>query len=281
MDNKHWRNRWQHELAFALDYYQAYRDRNRCFFCTLLIFFFLVNTFCYWLAIMVSFPELIAEQPVRMIKIQQPVALLGGLFDSLSFFITVWLIQHAITMKTGFKFIGILSVDLIIAAIATAWVLLVVMFSSWLIGPPQNTESVLNQSNMQITISESLISNTELTAETEQAETNGLTEISESIPTNTEVTNTAIIPEVTSTVAIVTAEEFLVAQSLSSQDSDLPSQDTEAFQSGFYQDMLIRALKNPMANINYFLFGLCMGLSTLLPTGFHLYLAIKSLRNTK
>ena len=65
--------------------------------------------------------------------LQFPVeAVLGGFFDSLSLIITIYMIKGAINSYSSFMYLAHLSVDLLIACIATMWVLFVFIISIWL-----------------------------------------------------------------------------------------------------------------------------------------------------
>tara|TARA_B100000949_G_C14153709_1_gene395925 strand:+ start:241 stop:756 length:516 start_codon:yes stop_codon:yes gene_type:complete len=66
-------------------------------------------------------------------KIQFPVGLLGALFDSFSFFITIYIIQKALKTTDDKVYIAHLSIDLLIAIIATFWVILVFIISGWVV----------------------------------------------------------------------------------------------------------------------------------------------------
>ena len=63
---------------------------------------------------------------------QFPVGILGGFFDSLSLIITILMIR-AINSKSDLLYLAHLSVDLVIAILATMWVLFVFIFSGWII----------------------------------------------------------------------------------------------------------------------------------------------------
>ena len=65
------------------------------------------------------------------IKLQIPVGLLGALFDSLSFFVTIWIIRRALASTKSIEYMFHLSLDFIIAILATLWVLFVFFFR-WL-----------------------------------------------------------------------------------------------------------------------------------------------------
>ena len=253
-----WKGVWQQELFNILSFYQTYKTKHPFFFLRLLAFFFLVNAACYWLAVFSSFPGLLSD-PVRMFKIQLTVALLGGLFDSLSFFITIWLIQQASKAYNGLEFAGILSVDLIIAVIATAWVLLVVLLATWLVGPP-------DEASIQKASALDLVQN-EVPVEVmvESVKNDELADVSNTIV----VENTVEVEktEMTEVKAKVTAVEEMGAQ----------EGEAVELRTSFYQDILVSAIKNPLDNFRYLLFGLIMGASTLLPTLFHLLMALRSL----
>ena len=104
------------------------------FFPLLFLFFVLLNVACYWLAIYTAFPIYMqtAERP-HYIKLQLPVGFLGALFDSLSFFITIWIIRRALAAKSSMEYVMHLSLDLVIAVVATFWVLFVFTTGGWFI----------------------------------------------------------------------------------------------------------------------------------------------------
>lgn len=124
---------WQKTLTSLLEKYRLHRPRMIIFFPVLYIFFALVNDACYWWAMVTAFPELVFGYPIKYYsKVQYPVALLGALFDSLSFFVTIYIIEKASKSVKVKDFIGHLSIDLIIAILATFWVLFVFSLSSWI-----------------------------------------------------------------------------------------------------------------------------------------------------
>ena len=71
---------------------------------------------------------------MEYLLLQFPVGFLGGFFDSFSLIITVFMIKRAINSNSQFMYLAHLSVDVVIACFATMWVLLVFIFSGWLIG---------------------------------------------------------------------------------------------------------------------------------------------------
>ena len=125
---------WRIQLTRAYDYYQHRRVQVRWFFPKLFLFFVFLNLSCYWLALTTAFPHLVFGKALaHYAKIQVPVGLLGALFDSLSFFVTVHLVRRALASSGIVRFLAHLSVDLFIAFAATWWVLFVFVLSGWLI----------------------------------------------------------------------------------------------------------------------------------------------------
>ena len=125
---------WRAQLKHAYDWYRHRRVEVRWFYPKLFLFFVVLNLSCYWLALLTAFPHLVFGNALtHYAKIQFPVGLLGALFDSLSFFVTVQLIRRALASSGIVRFLAHLSVDLFIALAATWWVLFVFVLSGWLI----------------------------------------------------------------------------------------------------------------------------------------------------
>ena len=80
-------------------------------------------------------------------KVQVPVGLLGALFDSLSFFVTVYIIRRALQSNSTANFVGHLSLDLVIAVLATFWVVFVFSVSGWLVSFTEPVKEVLSERN--------------------------------------------------------------------------------------------------------------------------------------
>jgi hypothetical protein len=125
---------WKDYLKQLLAFYEAKSGNVFVFYPLLFLFFVLINIGCYWWAMFTAFPELThGRAGVYYFKIQFPVGFLGALFDSLSFFVTIIIIRHALRTERGIQYIAHLSLDLVIAILATFWVLFVFSFSGWLI----------------------------------------------------------------------------------------------------------------------------------------------------
>ena len=79
-----------------------------------------------------AFPSLVFGKTFSYyFKIQFPVGVLGALFDSLSFFVTIFIVRRALLTINTKIYIAHLSIDLVIAVLATFWVILVFIVSGW------------------------------------------------------------------------------------------------------------------------------------------------------
>jgi len=125
---------WKDSLNRLIVFYEAKRGSIFVFYPLLFLLFVLINIGCYWWAMFTAFPELThGRAGIHYFKIQFPVGFLGALFDSLSFFVTIFIIRHALRTEKGIQYVAHLSLDLVIAILATFWVLFVFSFSGWLI----------------------------------------------------------------------------------------------------------------------------------------------------
>ena len=135
---------WKRSLERLLGFYDQYRGSLATFFPKLFLFFIGLNITCYWLAMLTAYPEeAFGNERLHYFLLQFPVGLLGALFDSLSFFITVHIARRALKTTSPVSYIAHLSVDLIIAIIATWWVLFVFSLSGWLVSLVQHTPESL------------------------------------------------------------------------------------------------------------------------------------------
>jgi hypothetical protein len=125
---------WKQTLAGLIDVYDRRRGALPSFYARLFLFFVILNIVCYWLALLTAFPEYLhGRQGYHYFKIQFPVGLLGALFDSLSFFITVHIVRRAIASRGSLQYVAHLSIDGVIAVLATFWVLFVFIVSGWIV----------------------------------------------------------------------------------------------------------------------------------------------------
>lgn len=126
-------DKWKRSLNEVLAYYDNNKPRFWAFFPRLFLFFIAINLFCYWWATTTAFPDSIRNSFFYYFKVQFPVGILGAVFDSLSFFVTVFIIRRALKAMSTLRFVSHLSIDILIAVLATFWVLFVFSFSSWLV----------------------------------------------------------------------------------------------------------------------------------------------------
>lgn len=138
---------WKRSLARLLDFYETKRGSLISFFPKLFLFFTVINISCYWLALLTAYPyEAFGPERMHYFLLQFPVGILGALFDSLSFFITVWIAKRALKTTSLGSYIAHLSVDIVIAIVATWWVLFVFSISGWLISfVQQSPESLVDR----------------------------------------------------------------------------------------------------------------------------------------
>ena len=134
---------WRSTLQATLEVYNAKRPPLLWFYPLLFVFFVALNASCYWWGLITAFPYHYKFSFDYYFKVQFPVAFLGALFDSLSFFVTIRIIKSALQSQSTLRFVGHLSIDIVIAIIATFWVLWVFSFSSWLIRLTEPTNAVL------------------------------------------------------------------------------------------------------------------------------------------
>jgi len=144
---------WRESLHTVLDYYERRRGSLATFFPLLFVFFILLNIGCYWWAIYTAFPYYMqTAERAHYLKLQFPVGFLGALFDSLSFFITIWIIRRALAAKNSMEYVMHLSLDLIIAVIATLWVLFVFTTGGWFISLFEEVPEDLAQRGEKYTV---------------------------------------------------------------------------------------------------------------------------------
>ena len=123
---------WRKDLQRAILFYERKRFQGDSFFLYLFTFFVLLNIICYWFAMVTAFPSLVSGKTFGYyFKVQFPVGILGALFDSLSFFVTIFIVRRALLTVSTKIYIAHLSIDLVIAVLATFWVILVFIVSGW------------------------------------------------------------------------------------------------------------------------------------------------------
>ncbi len=137
---------WKQSLAQLLAFYDWKRGPFKTFFPKLFLFFIFLNITCYWWAILTAYPnEAFGPEKMHYFLIQFPVGLFGALFDSLSFFVTIYIARRALQATSTRSYIAHLSIDFIIAILATWWVLLVFSISGWLVSLIQQSPESFTQ----------------------------------------------------------------------------------------------------------------------------------------
>ena len=125
---------WRLDLIIILNYIESKILVVNNFKLKLFLSFIVVNIFFYWFAMLTAFPELVFGQTFSYyFKVQFPVGVLGSVFDSSSFFVTIYIIKRAIKVNKSLTYIAHLSIDVVIAILATFWVLFVFVVSGWII----------------------------------------------------------------------------------------------------------------------------------------------------
>ena len=138
-------NVWREDLALLLNKFDTWHTTTKYFYLKVLIFFLLINDIAYWFAIATTYSEIfeVEKELFYYTKVQIPVALLGSLFDSLSLYLTLFVIRHALISKSNLSYIFHLSIDLLIAIAATFWVLFVFSISGWIIKSVTSAEETI------------------------------------------------------------------------------------------------------------------------------------------
>jgi len=123
---------WRRDLGLVLSFYEDRRSEGDNFFLYLFSFFIFLNITFYWFAMLSAFPHLVFGKSFSYyFKVQFPVGILGALFDSLSFFVTINIVKRALSSVNTKIYIAHLSIDLVIAVLATFWVVFVFIVSGW------------------------------------------------------------------------------------------------------------------------------------------------------
>jgi len=244
-------DRWRDSLKGLMDFYSVKRGPLLTFFPTLFVFFVLLNIGCYWLALLTAFPELVQGNAVyHYFKIQFPVALFGAVFDAFSFFVTIFIVRHALRTRNNFVYTAHLSIDLLIAILAAMWVLFVFSLSGWVVGyldaksPPQAPVQI--QTKKPIT----------------KSPQKKRLEVKKLEKRKTEVKKTKKRkPESRKPKVKERAPESTMALS---------------DRSSYYMQVVKEALANPWANRNNIYFGAIMGVSASLPSCLHIFMFLRA-----
>ncbi len=141
---------WKSSLRDLLTIYETKRGSLFTFFPKLFLFFVVLNILCYWWAMFTAFPQYIhGSEGTHYFLLQFPVGFLGAIFDSFSLFVTILIIRRALNSRSSSEYIAHLSLDLVIALVATCWVLFVFSFSGWIIGLFEANPQLLSVRNVE------------------------------------------------------------------------------------------------------------------------------------
>jgi hypothetical protein len=125
---------WRNSLLHLYTWFQDLRERKRHFYGKAFLVFAALNLACYWWALITAYAGLLGtEKALEYVLTGFPVAIFGAVFDSLSLLVTLYIVRRAIESTSNLSFFGYLSVDLVIAVLATFWVLIVFIVSGWLV----------------------------------------------------------------------------------------------------------------------------------------------------
>ncbi len=125
---------WRISLENFLRWFENLRASSRYFFPKIFLIFVIINLGCFWWALLTAYPgHLLTPKANEHILIGFPVSFLGAIFDSLSLFVTIFIIRRALASDNNLVYLGFLSVDLLIAVLATFWVLFAFIVSGWLV----------------------------------------------------------------------------------------------------------------------------------------------------
>lgn len=125
---------WRGSLQSFLSWFENLRTKTRYFYIKTFAVFVVINLGCFWWALLTTYPNLlVGPKAEEYVLIGFPVAILGAVFDSLSLLVTLVIIKRALASTNNFSYLGYLSIDLLIAVLATFWVLFAFMVSGWLV----------------------------------------------------------------------------------------------------------------------------------------------------
>jgi hypothetical protein len=125
---------WRASLARLLAWFDRQAATGRRFYAKLFGLFIALNMGCYWWALLTAYPEKMwTHEAPDILLMSLPVSVLGGLFDFLSLFVTLFMARRAVASTNNASYMGYLSVDLVIAIAATAWVLFVFTILGWMV----------------------------------------------------------------------------------------------------------------------------------------------------
>jgi len=125
---------WRLSLLRFHDWFEELRYTTRYFHPKTFLFFVVLNLACFWWALLTAYPDLLTGPGADEYSLMGfPVAILGALFDSLSLLVTIYIVKRALNSRSNLSYLGFLCIDLLIALLATLWVMFAFMVSGWLV----------------------------------------------------------------------------------------------------------------------------------------------------
>ena len=122
-------------MESLLGWFVSKKETERNFYFKIFGFFLTINLICYWVALITAFSgHITSNKSDEYILIGFPASFLGALFDSFSLVVTLYIVKKALSSNSNLRYVAFLSVDLVIAVLATFWVLFAFVASGWIVG---------------------------------------------------------------------------------------------------------------------------------------------------
>ncbi len=125
---------WRGSLLGILTRFERIRSTTEYFYPKAFAVFVVLNLSCFWWALLTTYPEYVFSYKAKeYILMGFPVALFGALFDCLSLLVTIFIIKCALSSEKSSSYVFYLSIDFLIAVLASFWVLFVFTISGWVV----------------------------------------------------------------------------------------------------------------------------------------------------
>jgi len=125
---------WRKSLLFFLGWFENLRNTTRYFYVKAFVAFAVLNLSCYWLALLTAYPgHVFGAKAIEYALMGFPVGILGAVFDCASLLVTIWIVKRALNSQNNSSYVLYLSIDLLIALVASLWVLFVFTASGWIV----------------------------------------------------------------------------------------------------------------------------------------------------
>jgi len=127
-------HQWRTSLLHFLSWFENLRKTTRLFYVKTFAVFVLLNLSCYWLALLTAYPgHVFGAKALEYVLMGFPVGVLGAVFDCASLLVTLWIVRRALNSQNNSSYVLYLSIDLLIALVASLWVLFVFTASGWFV----------------------------------------------------------------------------------------------------------------------------------------------------